>query len=330
MPVVRLGIIGCGSISYYHMTNLFYVQEARVVAFCDVNKENARRLRNYVYRHKEFKQDEMIYEDYKEMISNEELDAVYVLTPHAYHYEQAMYALQHNLHVLVEKPMCITPEEAKELISEAKRRKRVLLVSYQRHYEPPFRYVRTLIRSGEIGDVRLITARIGQNWIRPCTGTWRTDPKISGGGELIDSGSHIVDITQWLVDKKPIEVYAFISNDGAPVDVYSHVFIKLEGDTSIAIVINGNYKDAWTEEEIIDGTNGTIYIHNGRVTVVREDGIYTPTRLPRGSSPDANFINCILGREPNESPGFRGLLVAAITQAAYRSAREGRPVKITL
>ena len=328
--VVKIGIVGCGGISYYHVNNLFQVENAKVVAFCDVSLERARKLRDYVYRYRELKPNEMVYEDYKELITSEELDGVYILTPHAYHFEQAMYALQHNLHVLVEKPMCIKPENARRLIKEAERRKRVLLVSYQRHYMPIFRYVKRAIGSGEIGNVRLITVRLGQDWIKPCTGTWRVNPDISGGGELIDSGSHVVDIVHWLVDKKPIEVFAHIYNDGAPVDVYSHVVIRLEDNITAAITINGNYKAIWMEEEAIDGTDGTVYIRNGRVSIVKEGQTRIPMRLPPGSTPDANFINCILGKEKNESPGIYGYIVALVTQAAYRSAKEGKPVKITL
>ena len=72
-----------------------------------------------------------------------------------------------------------------------------------------------------------------------------------------------------------------------------------------------------------------LYI-SGRVSIVKEGQTRIPMRLPPGSTPDANFINCILGKEKNESPGIYGYIVALVTQAAYRSAKEGKPVKITL
>ena len=118
------------------------------------------------------------YDDYRQMVKEEDIDALLVSSPHALHYEQVRSGLQKGLHVCVEKPLTISSRHTKSLIALADRRKCYLQVAYQRHYYREYLHVRELIQRGTIGELRGIVAYVTQNWggIRG----WRLDPEMSG------------------------------------------------------------------------------------------------------------------------------------------------------
>jgi len=325
--MVNIGIIGCGGIAQGHLYRLMNIEDVNIIAFTDIDLNKAKNFRRRVYR-KHFSGDEHVYRDFREMIDMENLDAVCIFTPHVYHYEQAYYSLKKGLHVLVEKPMVCTVRQAEKLLEIAEKNSRVLLVSYQRHYDPRYVFAKNLIKSGGIGEIKQISIWLAQGWKKLATGKWRMDPSISCGGMLMDSGSHIIDILLWLVELDPLEIYAYVDNEDVKVDLHTNILVRFEKNVFASITINGNAVK-WGEEETIWGTAGTILISTGDVMYQDIDGNWIkPSKLPLSSNPDQNFINCILGREENMSPGICGLNVIRFTEAVYRSARENRPVRI--
>ena len=324
---VKLGIIGCGGISRHHLSRLLHVPEVDIVALADVNKSNIERLRHAFPR--------LLYNcgtflDYRDMIESVKLDAVEILTPHMLHFEQAMECLNRGLHVLVEKPMACTVKQAEELIARAEELKRIMLVSYQRHYQPQFRYIKRSIESDELGDIQFISAMQCQNWMRITKGTWRQDPKMSGGGQLIDSASHLFDVILWTTGLQPSEVLAFTNNLGTPVDINSSISIRFNGDAQASIGVIGN-SPCWEENIAIWGSEGVLFYRNGRLEyqLFGKDERIVPINLPRASNPDRNFINVILGIEENESPPTCGFKVIKLTEAVWESAKSGKKVNMS-
>jgi len=264
------------------------------------------------------------------MIESVKLDAVEILTPHMLHFEQAMECLNRGLHVLVEKPMACTVKQAEELIARAEELKRIMLVSYQRHYQPQFRYIKRSIESDELGDIQFISAMQCQNWMRITKGTWRQDPKMSGGGQLIDSASHLFDVILWTTGLQPSEVLAFTNNLGTPVDINSSISIRFNGDAQASIGVIGN-SPCWEENIAIWGSEGVLFYRNGRLEyqLFGKDERIVPINLPRASNPDRNFINVILGIEENESPPTCGFKVIKLTEAVWESAKSGKKVNMS-
>lgn len=322
---VKVGIIGCGNISYRHINDLMRIPEAEVLAISDIDESKMEKLKESfpVLRGVE------TFTDYLDMLESADLDAVEILTPHSLHFKQAMECLDKGLHVLIEKPMVCTIREAEELISKSERVKRQILVSYQRHYQPKYRWIKNLINSGGIGVIQYISAMQCQNWLNIARGTWRQNPRLSCGGQLYDSASHLFDFILWSTGLKPVEVSAFSDNLGMPVDINSSVSIKFDNGAQANIGIIGN-SPCFREDVAFFGSKGAIFFLDDELEcqLFDEDVRVEPVRLPSPSNPDRNFINVILGRERNESPPICGLKVVMLTEAIIESYRRGERVKL--
>jgi len=156
---IRIGFIGCGGIANGHMQRLEKIEDAEVVALTDPNPSMMERLQKAFPKLAGVQK----FADYKEMLEKVKLDAVGIFSPHTLHFQQAMDCLDRGLHLLMEKPMVCKVEHARKLIAKAEQKKRVVLISYQRHYMPQFRYMREIIQKGELGEVRFIAALQTQN-----------------------------------------------------------------------------------------------------------------------------------------------------------------------
>lgn len=317
---VRIGLIGCGGIAHFHLGHIVSIPEAKVVALADPDSKNIERLRGAFMQLDECE----VFSDFDQMLDSTDLDAVEILTPHTLHFEQIIESLRRGLHVLVEKPMVCKVEHAKEVVAKSEGSSRVVLVSYQRHYQPQFRYIRNIIESGELGDLQFISALQCQDWLELTKNTWRQDPVLSGGGQLNDSGSHLLDIILWTTGLRATEVFAYVDRLGTQVDINSALAVKLDNGVEASISVVGN-SPTWWEDMTFWGEKGAIFYRNGRLQQMTtgSQGFLEPTKLPAGSNPDRNFIRAILDLEAVESPPTCGLHVAELTEAAWRSAETG-------
>lgn len=333
---VRLGFIGAGSITGMHLRNLKDVKEAKIVAFADPNIESAKRWAEQIGL--QVKEGKTVFADWREMLDKVDLDAVIVLSPHSAHCEQILTSLARGLHVLTEKPMVVKVSEAKKVIAATKQSGKVVVVGYQRRFMPQFRFVRDQVIKGDLGELVFTEAFVGQGWQRGTAGTWRQDPKLSGGGFLMDTGSHIVDIVLWTAPTKPVQVTATVTNNGAPVEINDIVGIQFANGALASIVAVGS-AISFFEHHTFVFNEGVIRLEQGKVIVGkrRQDQPWgaewrevEPSELPQPSNPDKHFIDVVLGRAENESPPEDALKVVAVTEAAYRSAETGQTVKVRL
>ena len=146
---IRLGFIGTGGNARGHIASMNRIDGVDIVAFADPSAQSLELALERLGRSVD------TYTDYKDMIQKTPLDAVVISTPHTLHYEQASFALQHGLHVLVEKPMTCTSADARRLIQEAEASGKVLCIGYQRHFQPRYRWVKEQIQSGRSGSHHL-------------------------------------------------------------------------------------------------------------------------------------------------------------------------------
>ncbi len=121
-----------------------------------------------------------------------------------------------------------------------------------------------MIQSGQIGKLTFVAALQGQEWLRGTKGTWRQKPELSGGGQLNDSGSHLVDIILWVSDLQPATVFAQIDNRGSKVDILSSLTVQFKDGAIGTISIVGD-APGWWEEITFYGEKGAVYVRRDRV-----------------------------------------------------------------
>ncbi len=324
---IRIGMIGCGGNARGHMRRLVNIEGAEIVALCDPSKDAVKAT------HEAVPQTEGLptFMDHKKLLAEAKLDAVVISTPHTLHYEQIVDSLGAGVHVCCEKPMVCTVAHARSVIEQAEKSGKVMMVSYQRHCQAPYRYCRELIASGETGQVNFITALQSQNWYRNQVGrgTWRSKMKWSGGGQLNDSGSHLLDIVLWMSGLQPAEVFAYQNNLGAEVDILSAIDVRFDGGALSTFSVVGHAVNFF-EEITVWCEDATIAIRGPEVWLWRgkDKQIITGEELGRTWTPDENFIAAIRGKEEVQSTPEDALKVIQLSEASWASAESGKPEQV--
>ncbi|NLN17653.1 MAG: Gfo/Idh/MocA family oxidoreductase [Firmicutes bacterium] len=323
MSKIRVGFIGCGNVATRHALWLLKIPEAQIVALCDIDPGAFERLYQRVPG---LVPDLPRFSDYRQMLDTVELDAVQVLTPHTLHFEHITNSLERGLHVLVEKPMVCTSEQARAVIEAKDRAGKAVVVSYQRRYQENFRFIRDLLNDGPMGKVQYVSGLLGQDWLNLFRNTWRHDPGLSGGGQINDSGSHLLDIVMWATGARPQNVYASMEYFDAPVDINTALTARCEDGVLLNLAIVGNGAE-WRDEITFWTENGVIYYRDGQVTAKlrNQEAELIPPAGPDPDNPARNFIAACLGDEPVKSPPEDALKVALFTETIWRSAQTGSP-----
>lgn len=324
---LRVGLIGCGGIVNGHVTRMKETEEMEIVAMQDPSAAAIDKLAERQGLSASIPR----FSDHKEMIRSASLDAVLISSPHTLHYQQSVEAIDAGLHVLLEKPMVCSVEQAHHLVERVKRTDRVVMLSYQRHYDPVYRYARNLVASGELGRLTYIQAYLAQEWMQATAGSWRQVPELGGGGQLIDSGSHICDMLLFIPGKRVESVTARVDFRGRPVDINSGAVLQYEDGLMGTLTIIGD-AGGWWEDWTINGEKGTLFIRNGRLMLkrFREPMVEVEKAdLPAGTNPDRAFLEAIRGRGLNETPVEIGVGVIGLTEAIWKSgAANGAPVQV--
>ena len=300
------------------------IPEAEIVALVDPSKDSLARVSQ------EFPDLAGLptFADHQEMLGSVELDAIEIHTPHTQHFQQALDVFEANKHLLLEKPMVCSVRRAKDLIAAAG--DRVFMISYQRHFQGPYLYIRDQVQSGVLGEIQFIAALQSQNWRRGTQGTWRQQKALSGGGQLNDSGSHLIDILLWTTGLTAESVFAYCNNYDTEVDIDSALSLRFTNGAQGTISIIGD-SPMWWEEFSIWGSKGVLLYRNGTILQRKygEAEMQEVDELPEDSTPDQNFVDAILGRAQVQVPPECGLRVIELTEAAWRSAEAGQRVQVS-
>ena len=323
---LRVGVLGCGIAGGWHAGALLRLPHVTISGLVDVDPERIRRLGARLPPLAEVP----AFGTFEDMRDAVELDAVVIATPHTQHHPQLIAAIGQGLHVLCEKPMVVSPDQASEVAAAAAESGVVVTVDYQRRMEPGYRYARDAIASGELGEVRAIEATIGQGWARLTRDSWRQDPELSGGGMLMDTGSHMVDVLLWLAGSRPASVTAMVDNRGTPVDVDTAAVIGFGDGIQGQLTVLGDLPLAHVERVVVSGTEGMLVYEGdpqrpwqaGRVRHFRDGSFVQPLNLGGWEDLPAAWVDAIAGRAENPVPPSAGVRVAELTQAIYESARQ--------
>ncbi len=324
METLRIGLIGVGGFARYRIGNLLQVPEARVVAMADTAPEQIHQTKA---KHPSL-HSATDYADYHEMIAAGGLDAVMIQTPHTQHVDQILAAFAAGLHACTEKPMVTSVADAHRVIAARDKVGKVGMVSYQRHFMPEFRRIRREIADGTAGKVTFVQALQCQDWKRLTKGSWRQIPELSGGGQLNDSGSHLLDILLWTTGLRAETVSAVGDFRGTPVDIDTSVTIRFKGGAIGSLAIVGD-TPGWHEDVTIICEKRAYYVRDGKLTTVEESGDrWKADSLEGSQTPDQNFVDACLGKAECESPFECGLEVIRLTEAAWKSAAAGTVLSI--
>jgi predicted dehydrogenase len=324
--MLRFAVIGTGGLGGGRVGQIDRREDTQLVAISDPNPDAMSRFT-------QDRPDLKGYADWRELLDKEDLDAVIVASPHTTHTDQVRTALEHGLHVMVEKPMTTTAADARALIELSEKQGKVLAIGYQRHGEARYRECRRLLQDGTIGDLKLITVLIAQdcgwNFAKKEDGsyqTWRADPSLSGGGHLMDTGSHIVDMLLWLTGLEPKRVAAFTNNHGGDVDIFAALSFEFTNGCVGTLAATAVAADGWREEFTFYGTDGMLTVRDDGIRYQVKDGdlIWPKQFKDRGKDPVENFIEVIQGKAEVQAPPVCGLRVVQLTETAYKSAESGQ------
>ena len=273
---LRVGIIGTGGIAHPHMAAYLKFSDVEVVAGCDLVPGKAEAFFN------EFGVSGVhTYTDYTEMLDKEALDAVSICTYNCQHAEPTIYALNHGVNVLLEKPFTVTTEEAIEVIKAEKKSGKVLSIGFQPRFDANMKMIKKIVESGELGKIYYIQTGGGRRRGIPTPfGTSFIEKDKGGIGALGDIGCYSLDMVLNAIGyPKPLTVSGYKSDffgknpktyteDGRPaeyadifgVDDFAAAFVRLDGgiilDFRIAWAMNINTPG----DTIILGTEGGLRI----------------------------------------------------------------------
>ena len=327
MATIRMGLIGVGGMARSHINQLTQMEGVEIVALCDIQPSSIEKavekfpvLANVP-----------VYEDYRELLALPNVDAVQIATPHTQHTQQALDAIEANKHVLLEKPMVCQVDDAHKLLARLETFDKVFALAYQRHAQGAFMYMKERIQSGDLGAVTFVAALQCQQWKKGTRGTWRQILADSGGGQINDSGSHLLDIILWMTGQTVANVSAFMDNMGTPVDINSAVTMTFTNGAQGTISIVGD-ATIWHEDITIWCEKGVFLYRNGSLEFAGEDGKREKIdgdALPASHPIDVDFVMAIKGEKDPASPPLCGLRTIELTEAAWRSAAQnGQPVKM--
>ena len=236
---LKVAVIGCGSIAKHrHIPEFAENPYAELVAFCDPVIERAEAYAQQ-YGGK-------AYRDYKEMLQNEEIDAVTVCTPNAYHAPASIAAANAKCHVLCEKPMATSLEEASEMIQVAEENNVILMIGHNQRLMPPHVKAKEILASGALG--RVITFRSAfshggpESWSVDGIDSWFFRKEEAFIGALGDLGVHKIDLVMWLLDEKIVEVSCMMDRFEKVGDVEDNALILAKTESGRL----GTFTISWT------------------------------------------------------------------------------------
>lgn len=245
----RWGVIGPGKIArrFADSFSLLPQAEIRAVASRDVN-----RAREFAAHYNIPK----VYTDYEALAKDDELDAIYVATPHAFHYECALHCLKNKKPVLCEKPLTLNRKRAEEMINTARQHETFLMEAMWTRFIPATVKALELIQSGIIGDVKFIYADFG--FSAPFDPASRIYDLKLGGGAQLDVGVYPMFLAlQVLGNPESIKAFGKLASTGADENTAALLCYK---DGAIATIYSSIVAESPKQAEII-GTKGTITIH---------------------------------------------------------------------
>lgn len=246
---IRWGIMGTGWIAEKFAADLTHVSngEGMAVGSRTLNSANQFAAKFNIPR---------AYGSYEELVSDPEIDAIYVATPHPFHRDNVITALSGGKAVLCEKPFTVNSRELEEIIAVAKEKRLFLMEAMWTRFLPPIIQVRQWLEDGRIGEIKLLKAEFGFR------SDWNPSGRLLnpelGGGALLDAGIYPVSFASMIFGPNPEQVWSTAHIGETGVD--EHFSILLDYGQGRSASLHGAVRLALTNEAYIYGTEGSIHI----------------------------------------------------------------------
>lgn len=352
MKKLRIGLIGAGNIAKTHLAAYKNVENAEIVAICDINPEVLKKTAEEFGITK-------TYTDEAQMLKNEELDACDVAVWNCNHASCSIMALNAGKHVLCEKPMAANAKEAQEMIDAAKKNGKLLMIGFVLRFGDEAVIAKDFIDNGYLGDIYYSKATYLRRHGAP--GGWFTDKSRSAGGPVIDLGVHVIDLTRYLMGKpKALSVFASTENrlknrphlkttvawkpdnatphDKYDVEDFAVALIKYDNNKTTLLETSYSINGEEVTKKELYGTKGGMNLNGAGLKIYTEVNDYLADISPKTANyiysaemftaEMAHFVDCALNGTECRASAEDGLEVMKILDAIYESARTGHEVSI--
>ena len=243
---IRWGILGCGRIARKFAADLRLVADAELTAIASRNKETLEQFaKDFPCRH--------LHNSYDALVTNNEVDVIYVATPHSHHFEHTILCLNHNKAVLCEKAFAINSRQAVEMVKTAKERKVFLMEALWTKFLPHYKKLQELLQQKTLGDIKSMLVNFGFNTAG--NPSQRLFDPLLGGGTLLDIGIYNVFITLSVLGN-PDDIEATMTPAATGVDEQVAVLFKYNRG-AMAQLFSSFVTNLPTQAEI-NGTEGCI------------------------------------------------------------------------
>jgi predicted dehydrogenase len=333
---MKIGIIGAGNIATHHRKG-YLSNGAEVVAIADVSGSMLER------RKKEWNVDRA-YTDYPELLNQKDIDAVSICTPNAYHHPATLAAAKAGKHILCEKPISLSLEQAQEMIDACKKAGVVLQINHHLRSNAAAAKSKHMIDTGELGHINFIRLRQAHDWgglANVSDNFGKT--ALAGGGTLLDNGCHMFDLASYFGGAVS-EVYARIATLKFDIEVedISIATLKFVSGT-LGDVENSWCATGWEEGFWIYGSQGSLEYTNrygkpvlrhsfrsssGTTWDTTDISTFDFTGESNHTRHIANFLAAIRGEREVICSGEDGLKAVQLVLASYESAKQNQPIKV--
>ena len=342
MDKLRWGVIAAGGIADRRtIPGMLLAENAGLVAVMEIEKQMAERIREK-YNAKR------AYISVEELLADPEVDAVYIASPVWAHAAQARLAADAGKHILIEKPLAMTAEEAEAVVSYCKGKNVQIAVGFAMRFGSGVQAMKRAVSRGKIGNVVSAYAQF-TCWYPEMENAWRQKKALAGGGALMDMGVHCIDLMQYITESKVLQVAAFNDNQTFDYEVEdaSTLLLRLANGAQCVVQSNFNIPDAASKWRLeFFGTRGRLLGDN----VIGQEDTGTVNALFIGDAGDYNaqqddekpqgdllkmeygnfytreiksFSDSILNGKPLAAPAEDAIYVQRVIEAAYRSGEEG-------
>jgi predicted dehydrogenase len=306
-----VGIVGCGGIGAVHAKSWEQVDEARVVAACDADPARAAATGGAAYT------------DFQQMLEAEQLDVVDICTPPNLHASLAVASLGRGIPTICEKPLARTPDEAREILAAAEASGAPLMTAFCHRFHPPVEFVRDLIANGTLGRVLMFRNRFGTRF-QGVEDRWFSNAEIAGGGVLMDTSIHSIDLFRYLVGEVASVAAATNTFNPAITGLEDSAAMVLTSESGAIGVIEGSWMTPWSANIV------EVYAEHGAAVIDYDNGV-TRYRLQNGgdwtiaqTSPEDRFVRelqhfaaVLRGEETLRVNGRDGLRAVEVIHQAY-------------
>lgn len=316
--IIRVGIVGCGGIASQHVRGYLACEGVQIAAAADVDVQRAVDVAGPAHAHTSF----------HEMLETERLDAVSVCTPPKFHRDAVRASLEAGAHVLCEKPLAVTAEQARDMVSASSSSGKLLVTAFCHRFHEPVARAKEIVRSGRIGKVTMFRNRFGGK--TDMAGVWFSNPDVGGGGCIVDTASHSVDLFRYLVGN-PIKLAAGMATADSRYRVEDCGVLLLQTRDGAIGTIEASWTSPGSANVIeVYGTDGAViidYARGGVRYLLGSSGEWMEELCPEADrfvAQSRHFIDCVRGRSAPIVTGEDGLRACEIAEAAYAfAASEG-------